>query len=91
MPNYSSRDMAIDAAADLAKFFQTPRPESPFQLRDSQLKAKRELAKIFDSKNKIPNKDALPPPPPDLLIKKSTKIPRVKDQTSLPPRVDSDE
>ena len=63
MPNYSKRDMAIHAAADLAKAFQTPRPESPFQVEDAQLKAIRELSQIFDAETKIPNKDALPPPP----------------------------
>ena len=30
IPNYSTRDMAIHAATDLAKSLQTPRPESPF-------------------------------------------------------------
>ena len=39
MPNYSTRDMAIHAAADLAKALQTPRPELPFQVGDAQLKA----------------------------------------------------
>ena len=37
IPNYSSRDMAIHSAADLAKALQTPRPESHFQVGDSQL------------------------------------------------------
>ena len=32
IPNYSTRDMAIHDAADLAKALQTPRPESPFQV-----------------------------------------------------------
>ena len=32
-----------------------------------------------------------PPPPPYLLINKSSKIPRVEDQTSSPPRVDTHE
>ena len=41
MPNYSTRDMAIQAAADLVKAMQTPRPESPFQVGDAQLKAIR--------------------------------------------------
>ena len=63
MPNYSTRDMAIHAAADLAKALQTPRPESPFQVWDAQLKAIRELSHIFDAETKIPNRDALPPPP----------------------------
>ena len=30
MPNYSTRDMTIHAAADLEKALRTPRPESPF-------------------------------------------------------------
>ena len=46
---YSSRDMAIYAAVDLTNSFQTPRPESPFQVGDSQLKAIRELANTFDA------------------------------------------
>ena len=63
MPNYSTRYMAIHATADLAKSLQTPRPESPFQVGDAQLKAIRELSQIFDADTKIPNRDALPPPP----------------------------
>ena len=31
------------------------------------------------------------PPPPDSLMKKMTKFPRVKNQTAPPPRVDPDE
>ena len=62
MPNYSTRDMAIHAAADLAKALQTPRPESHFQVGDAQLKAIRELSHIFDAENKIPNRGAFPPP-----------------------------
>ena len=62
MPNYSTRDMAIHAAADLSKALQTPRPESPFQVGDSQLKAIRELSQIFDAETKIPNRDAFPTP-----------------------------
>ena len=31
------------------------------------------------------------PPTPELLMKKRTKLPRVEDQTALPPRVDPDE
>ena len=62
MPNYSTRDMAINAAADIAKALQKPRPESTFQVGDSQLKAIRELSQIFDAETKIPNRDALPPP-----------------------------
>ena len=90
IPNYSTRDMAIHAAADLSKSFQTPRPESPFQLGDTQLKAIRELSQIFDAETKIPNRDALPPPP-DSLMNKMTKLKRVEDQTAPPPRVDPDE
>ena len=86
MPSYSSRDMAIRADAYLAKVLQTPTPESPFQVGDSQLKAIRELAKIFDADTKIPNKDALTTPPLSL-IKKSAKLPRVEYQTAPPPRV----
>ena len=62
IPNYSTRDMSIHAAADLAKALQTPRPESHFQVRDDQHKAIRELSQIFDAETKIPNRDALPPP-----------------------------
>ena len=57
---------------------------------DAQLKAIRELAKIFDAETKIPNRDALPTPP-DSLMNKRTKIPRVEDQTAPPTRVDPDE
>ena len=62
MPNYITRDMAIHAAADLAKALQTPTPESPFQVGDAQLKAIRELSQIFDAETKIPNRDALSTP-----------------------------
>ena len=62
-PNYSTRDMAIYAAADLAKALQTSRPESPFQVGDAQLKVIRELSQIFDAETKIPNRDEFPPPP----------------------------
>ena len=62
MPNYSTRNMAIHAAADLAKALQTPRPESHFQVGEAQLKAIRELYQIFDAEIKIPNRDASPPP-----------------------------
>ena len=55
--------MAIHADADLAKALQTPRPESPFQVGDAQLKAIRELADIFDAETKIPNRDAFSTPP----------------------------
>ena len=60
---YSSRDVVIHDAADLANSFQTPRPESPFQMGYFQIKALRELDKIFDAGNQITNKDALPTPP----------------------------
>ena len=76
MPNYSSRYMAIHAAADLAKYSQTTSQESPFQVGDSQFKVIRELAKIFDADNKIPNRDSLPTQP-EPLMKKSTKLPRM--------------
>ena len=87
--NYSTRDMAIHAAADIAKAFQTPRLESPFQVGYAQLKAIRELSQIFDAETKIPNRDALTTPP-DSLMNKRTKLPRVEDQTAPPPRVDPD-
>ena len=90
MPNYSTRDMAIYSAADTAKALQKTRPESPFQMGDYQLKAIRELTHIFDAETKIPNRDAFTIPP-DSLTKKRTKLPRVKDQTAPPPRVDTDE
>ena len=90
MPNYSTRDMAIHAAADTAKALQTPRPESPFQVGDTQLKSRRELIQIFDTETKIPNRDAFTTPP-DLLMKKMTKTPRVEDQTAPTPRVDPDD
>ena len=63
MPNYSTRYMAIHAAADTAKTLQTPRPESPFQVGDAQLKSIRELSHIFDAETKIPNRDVLPTHP----------------------------
>ena len=64
IPNYSTREMSIHAAADLAKVLQKPNPESPFQVGDTQLKAIRGLSHIFDAETKIPNRDALNPPPP---------------------------
>ena len=82
--------MDIHDDSDLAKSLQTPRPESPFQVGGAQLKAIRELCHIFDAETKIPNRDVLPTPP-DWLIKKRTKLPRVGDQTTPPPRVDPDE
>ena len=57
---------------------------------DAQLKAIKELSQIFYAETKIPNRYALPPPL-DSLMKKSTKLPRVEDQTAPPPRVDPDE
>ena len=63
MPNYSTRDMAIHAALDIAKSLQTPRPESTFQVSDAQIKAIRELAHIFDAETKTPNRDVLPTSP----------------------------
>ena len=89
MPNYSTRDMATHAAAYIAKALQTPRPESPFQVVDDQLKEIRELSQTFDAETKIPKRYALPTPP-DLLINKRTKLPRLEDQTSPTPRVDPD-
>ena len=83
--------MAIHAAADLAKALQTPRPESPFQVVGAQLKAIRELANIIDADTKIPNRGAMPTPPPKYLMKKRTKLPRLEDNTAPPPRVDPDE
>ena len=88
--NHSSRDMAIQFASDLAKALQTPRSESNFQVGYSQLKAIRGLAKLFDAENKIPNRDELPTPP-DSLMKNITKLPRAEDQTTPPPRVDTDD
>ena len=90
IPNYSLRDMAIHTAADLTKDLKTPRPESPFQVRDYQLKPIRELSQIFNAETQMPNMDTLPTHP-DPLTKKSYKLPRVEDQTSPPPRVDLDE
>ena len=58
--NYSTRDMAIHAAADLEKALQTPRSESHFQVGYAQLKTIRELYQMFDSETKISNRDALP-------------------------------
>ena len=81
--------MTIHAAVDLTKALQTPRPESNFREGDAQLKSIRELAQIFDAETKIPNRDALPTPP-DLLMNKRTKLPRVKYQTGPPSRVDPD-
>ena len=62
IPNYGTRDMAIHAAVDLAKAFQTPRPESPFQVGGAQLKAIRELAQIFDADTKSQTGMHCPPP-----------------------------
>ena len=90
MPNYSSRDMAINDDSDLAKSLQTPNTESTFKVGDYQLKAIRLLANIFNAETKIPKNYTLPTPPFPL-TKKSSKLPRVEDQTSLPPRVDPNE
>ena len=81
--------MAIHDDSDLAKALQTPRPESQFQVRYAQHKAIRELANIFDAETKISNRDALPTPP-DSIMKKMTKLPRVEYHTAPPPRVDTD-
>ena len=89
IPNYISRDVAIHAAADPAKALQTPRPGSPFQVRDSHLKAIRELANIFNVETKIRNRDALPTPQ-DPLIKRSTKLTSVEYYTAQHQRVDSE-
>ena len=63
MTKYSTRDMAIHAAADLTKSLQTPRPESPFQVWDAQLNAIRELSHTFGAETKIPKKYAFTTPP----------------------------
>ena len=76
MLNQISREMTINAAADIAKVLQTTRPESHFKLGDYQLKAIRELSNIFDAETIIPNRDALTTPPAPLM-KKSYKLPRV--------------
>ena len=54
---------------------------------DAQLKAIRELVNIFDAEIKMPERYSLPTPP-DLLMNKSTKRPRLEDQTAPPPMVD---
>ena len=82
--------MAIHDATNMSKTLQTPRPEPPFQVGYSQFKAIRELTKIFYAETKIPNRDTMRTTP-DPLMKKSTKLPRVEDQTPPPPRVDPDE
>ena len=89
IPNYSSRNMAIHDAKDLAEALKTPGTESTFQVGNSQLKSVMELAKIFDAETQIPNRDALPIPPAPLM-KKVTKLPRVKDQMAPTPGVDQD-
>ena len=80
--------MAINAAADLGKALQTPKSESPFQVGESKLKAIMEFANIVDAETKITNKDELTPPPPAPIIKKSSKLPMLEDQTDSTPRVD---
>ena len=52
--------MAINSAADLEKALQIPRPESNFQVGESELKEMRRLAKYFDPEIQFPNRDALP-------------------------------
>ena len=88
IPNFSYRDMAIHSAVDLEKSFQTLCSEARFQVEDCQLKAIRELAKHFDARIQLPNRDVIPTPPA-LIIKQSSKILRVKYHTASPPRVDS--
>ena len=88
IPNYSEGDTEIYDAADLAKALQTPRPESPFQVGDSQLIAIRESTKIYDADTKIPDRDAMTTTP-DLIMKKMTKLPWVEDQTAPHTRVDT--
>ena len=56
--------MAIHDPAYLLKAIQTPRPESPFKVGESKLRAIRKLANIFDEETKIPNRYALSSPPP---------------------------
>ena len=90
IPNYNTRDMGTHAAADLSKASKTPSPESHFQVGDNQLKSIKELDQIFDVETKIPNMDALPTPP-DSLMKKRTKLPRVEDNTAPYPGDDPDE
>ena len=90
MPNYSSRDMAIHATADIEKALKTPKPGSSFQVGEYQLKKIRELAKMLDAETKIPNRDALPTPPAPLMNKIS-KLTSVEDHTTPPPQVDPDE
>ena len=41
IPKYSSRDMSIHDYEDLEKSLETPSPESPFKVGNSQLKAIR--------------------------------------------------
>ena len=90
MPNFSSRDMAIYDAADLAKALKTPRSDSPFQVGESQLKEIMEYNKKFDAEIQLSNRDALPTPPYSL-IKQSSKLPRVKYQIPPPTRVDTED
>ena len=69
--------MVIHAAADMAKALQTPSPEPPFQVGDLQLRAIRELAKIFDADTKILNRYALTTPLA-LITNKSSKLSRME-------------
>ena len=74
----------------MEKAFQTPHPESPFQVGDYRLKSIREFKKTFDAEIQLSNRDALTTPPAPIL-KNISKHPRVKDHTALPLRVNLDE
>ena len=65
IPNYSSIDMDIHASADLSKALQILRLELTFQVGDSQLKAIRELSKIFDAEKHSKLGCTTHPPIPD--------------------------
>ena len=56
----------------------------------SQLKSIKGLSNISYAETEIPNRDTLPTHPAPRM-KKSSKIPKVEDQTSPHPRVDPDE
>ena len=64
MTNFSSRDMAINAAEDMSKALQTPLQGSTFQVGDYQLKAIRELDEKIDAEIQLKNRYELPPPTP---------------------------
>ena len=72
----------------MTKALQTPHPESSFEVVKSQLKKISSLA-IFVATIQPQNMDALWDTPNTL--KKISKIPKVKDQTSPPWRVYPDE